>query len=195
MNAETKTCQNCKLEFIIEPEDFAFYEKIKVPPPTFCPRCRFQRRMIWRNENILYKRTCDITGKEIFSMFSPDAPVKVYDRDYWWSDKWDALEYGREYDFTKPFFEQLKDLIGAVPWPSRSFLENVRSEYCMNCSHLKDCYLLFDADFSEESLYGVGVMQIKNSFDNLSLNFSELCYECFFGARCFKVAFLVNWYK
>ena len=32
MNSETKTCQNCKQSFIIEPEDFEFYEKMKVPP-------------------------------------------------------------------------------------------------------------------------------------------------------------------
>lgn len=32
--SENKICQNCKTQFTIEPEDFKFYEKIKVPPPT-----------------------------------------------------------------------------------------------------------------------------------------------------------------
>jgi len=27
MNSETKTCQNCKNSFVIEPEDLLFYEK------------------------------------------------------------------------------------------------------------------------------------------------------------------------
>ncbi len=35
MESQTKNCQNCKKDFIIEPEDFNFYEKIKVPAPTF----------------------------------------------------------------------------------------------------------------------------------------------------------------
>ena len=39
MQSETKTCQNCKQDFIIESEDFNFYEKIKVPAPTLCPEC------------------------------------------------------------------------------------------------------------------------------------------------------------
>ena len=39
MKVETKICQNCKKDFIIEPEDFNFYEKIKVPLPTFCADC------------------------------------------------------------------------------------------------------------------------------------------------------------
>jgi hypothetical protein len=28
--SETKICQNCKKEFVIEQEDFNFYEKIKL---------------------------------------------------------------------------------------------------------------------------------------------------------------------
>jgi len=32
--SETRICQNCQQEFIVEPEDFLFYEKMKVPPPT-----------------------------------------------------------------------------------------------------------------------------------------------------------------
>ena len=37
MNSETKNCQNCHTNFVIVPDDFSFYEKIKVPTPTFCP--------------------------------------------------------------------------------------------------------------------------------------------------------------
>jgi len=62
-------CQNCKKDFIIEPEDFNFYKKIKVPPPTFCPECRLVRRMISTNERVLYKRKCDLTGERILSMY------------------------------------------------------------------------------------------------------------------------------
>lgn len=192
MNEEKRVCQNCKQEFRIESEDFLFYEKIKVPSPTWCPRCRFQRRMIWRNEKIFFKRKCDATGKEVFSMFPPSAPVKVYDRDYWWSDKWDALEYGREYDFRRPFFEQLKDLIQTVPWPSRSFLYNINSDYCMNCSGLKNCYFLFDADYSEDSSYGVAVKRSKTCFDNFLIDACELCYGCFFCTRCYKTFYSSN---
>jgi len=31
---ETRNCQNCKKDFIIELDDFGFYEKIKVPIPN-----------------------------------------------------------------------------------------------------------------------------------------------------------------
>src|SRR3989338_7740375 len=102
MKPETKTCQNCKASFVIDASDFQFYEKIKVPPPTFCPECRMVRRMAFRNERALYKRK-DAFGNDVISIYSPDKPFIVYDQNYWWSDKWDALDYGRDYDFSKSF--------------------------------------------------------------------------------------------
>jgi hypothetical protein len=42
-------------------------------------------------------------------MFHPEANVKVYDRDIWWSDKWDPLDYGVDYDFKNHFFNNLKN--------------------------------------------------------------------------------------
>ena len=65
--SQNVVCQNCKASFAIEPEDFNFYEKIKVPPPSFCPECRLVRRITWRNERSLYKRLCAKTGKEIIA--------------------------------------------------------------------------------------------------------------------------------
>jgi len=49
MGTETCSCANCKAQFVIEPEDFGFYEKIKVPPPTWCPECRMIRRFSFIN--------------------------------------------------------------------------------------------------------------------------------------------------
>ena len=47
MDSKKCQCQNCKKEFIIESEDFNFYEKMKVPAPTFCSDCRMMRRFVW----------------------------------------------------------------------------------------------------------------------------------------------------
>ena len=113
---EKRICQNCKKDFTVEEDDFSFYEKIKVPPPTFCPECRMIRRMTWRNERSLFKRKCDFTGEDIITMFHPDADVKVYGKDIWWGDKLDPKDYGQSYYFSKPFFEQYKDLLSKVPF-------------------------------------------------------------------------------
>jgi len=54
----------------------------------------------------LYHRDCDATGKKIISNFSPDKDYIIYEQPYWWSDKWDFRDYGKDFDFNKPFFEQ-----------------------------------------------------------------------------------------
>ncbi|MEK9166603.1 MAG: hypothetical protein AAB846_02615, partial [Patescibacteria group bacterium] len=74
---DTKNCQNCRKEFTIRPEDFAFYAKMNVPPPTFCPHCRYVRRLLNRNEWALYRRKCDATGEDIVSIYKPGAPFPV----------------------------------------------------------------------------------------------------------------------
>ena len=112
---KTTNCQNCKNDFNIEADDFLFYEKIKVPPPTFCPDCRLIRRMAWRNERSLYKRNCDLCGKSKILQFSADSKYKVYCRECWWSDEWDGVDVGREYDFSRSFFEQYRELLEEVP--------------------------------------------------------------------------------
>jgi len=83
--SKIKVCQNCKNNFPIEPDDFSFYEKMQVPPPTFCPECRLIRRMNNTNERVLYKRTCDLTGKNIISMFPHNTLFLVYGFDYWYA--------------------------------------------------------------------------------------------------------------
>src|SRR3989344_8567814 len=120
-NQEIKICVNCKKDFTLEAEDFSFYEKIKVPPPTWCPKCQFIRRMVFRNENKLYHRTNNSplsNDKKLISTYSEDKDAPVYDHNYWWGDGWDPYAYGREYDFSRPFFEQMKELIREVPQPN-----------------------------------------------------------------------------
>jgi hypothetical protein len=115
MKNETKQCQNCKNNFTIEPDDFSFYEKIKVPPPTFCSECRFVRRFIWRNEGSFYNYKCDLCNKNIITTNSSSNRFPIYCNNCWWGDKWDGIEYGRDYDFSKSFFQQFKELMEVVP--------------------------------------------------------------------------------
>jgi len=99
MQSETRNCQNCKNDFVIDSEDFNFYTKINVPPPTFCPSCRRQRRNAWRNNFSLYSRKCDLCSKNVISIYSPDSGIIVYCNKCWWSDKWDPKSYVMDYDF------------------------------------------------------------------------------------------------
>jgi hypothetical protein len=81
---ETKICKHCQSTFEVTDDDLAFYDKVSpifplgvnpvfsgegegsgvrkyaIPSPTFCPDCRQQRRLSFRNERKLYKRKCDL---------------------------------------------------------------------------------------------------------------------------------------
>ena len=82
--SETKSCQNCKKDFTIEPEDFKYYEKMKVPPPTWCPECRMTRRLSCTNSWTLFWRNCDKCGNRMLSMFHPAKKLTVYCQPCWW---------------------------------------------------------------------------------------------------------------
>lgn len=178
-NSETKTCQNCKNQFTIEPADFEFYEKIKVPAPTFCPECRTQRRMTFRNERSLYKRKCGASGhnEELLTMYSPDSNINIVDQKYWWSDEWDPMSYAKEYDFSKPFFEQYKELRNKFPLQALSNTNTVNSDFCNVNDKSKDCYLISASYDNENVIYGNRVTSNKDSSDLYVVQKSNLCYE------------------
>ncbi len=192
MNQETKTCQNCKSSFVVDRDDLDFYEKIQVPPPTFCPECRTIRRMTWRNERTLYKRACEKTGKQIISCFAPDSGIHVYDRDVWWSDEWDPLSFGREYDFSKSFFLQFRELLNEIPMPSVFNSRCVRSDYGNHNGELKDSYLVFATWGGENLLYSSQIMGAKDSSDLLVVSNSELCYEVIGSSKLYRVVYAEN---
>ncbi len=196
MDSETRQCQACKQAFQIDAEDFAFYEKAKVPPPTFCWKCRLARRLQWRNEKSLYKRACDLCKKNVISMYRPASPAggpgssfPVYCHDCWWSDNWDPTKYGRDYDFGVPFFEQFRRLQNTVPKPATYATGNVNSEYCNYTAHMKGGYLMFGSWFSENCGYGQTVLESKDCWDCLFLRSSELCLGSIDCGKCYQTHF------
>ncbi|HEY4525763.1 MAG TPA: hypothetical protein VJL32_01525 [Candidatus Paceibacterota bacterium] len=202
MNSETCQCRNCKQNFTIESEDFAFYEKIKVPSPTFCPDCRLQRRLSYKNERTLYKRQCDLCGNDSISIFPPDAVFPVYCPTCWYSDKWDRTIYGQEYDPNKNFFVQYKELVNRVPKCGLyiDLPRTVGDHYLNLTGPMKNCYLMFLAEDCEECMFSSSTFGCKNSLDcykNTSANNSyELfsCYNCYNCAWSMDMANCVNVY-
>ncbi|MFH0851175.1 MAG: hypothetical protein V1876_00295 [Candidatus Peregrinibacteria bacterium] len=198
-----RTCRNpwCKQPFEITEEDSAFYEKVSpvfngkkelIPPPTLCPECRQQRRLSFRNERKLYHRTCDMTGKPVLSIYTPDAPYKVYDRDAWWGDRWDALAYGREYDSSKTMGEQIKALYADVPHVALYNTNIENSSYTNYALNQRNCYLIFGAGDNEDCLYGKFVVYCKDCVDCLTVYSCELCYEGTASEQCYDCRFFVN---
>jgi hypothetical protein len=179
-------CKNCSATFQITDSDLQFYDrtspviaekKFPIPPPSHCPNCRQQRRLAWRNERHLYHRKCDLTGKSIITRYGPHTGIKVYDQHEWWSDKWDPIEYGRDFDFNRPFFEQYAELQKEIPHLSLSVWNSENSDYCNYIGHVKNSYLIFGSVYSEDCYFGSPYYS-QNCLDTLVVRECEGCYEC-----------------
>jgi len=172
-------CQNCKILIVIESEDFNFYEKIKVPPPTFCHDCKTMRRLSWRNEMSLFKRKCSAPGHDemIISIYPPEQDLVVYDLKYWWSDAWDPFSFGVEYDFSKTFFQQWIELYRRFPLQTLSNSKSTNSDYCNVADESRDSYMTSGSWKIERTFYSNRISEIKDSSDLYLAFRSELCYD------------------
>jgi len=160
--SENKICQNCKKDFTIEPEDFNFYEKIKVPPPTFCPECRLIRRMSWRNVRSLYKRPCGLCRKSLISMYSDKDTAPVYCTECYYGDSWDQFINAKEYDFSKTFFTQLNELLKINPrFYAYKFGNLINSEYINFAISDKNCHLSYSVIDCEDVSYSENIDNSK----------------------------------
>ncbi len=184
-------CQNCHKDFLIEAEDTAFYEKIKVPAPTWCPECRLVRRLSSHNIWNVYWRNCDKCNQRTLSMYHTDTKVAVYCAKCWWADDWDGTEFAMDYDPSRHFFDQLHELSRKTPWVATETIgpTMVNSEYCNGASYLRNCYLTFWADYCENIAHSSLIFQFKDSSDCLRASESELCYESIGITKCYRTFF------
>ena len=197
-----KECEQCKALFDVTDQDRKFYDKVSpvfvgkkylIPEPTLCPPCREQLRLTWKNERKLYKRSCDLCKKSIVSTFSTDKPYVVYCRECWWSDKWDPLEYGQEYDPNKSFFEQYSELLLKVP--KLAIFQNNNAENCeytTSTTRNRNCYLISSAGYNEDCYYGIFMPRNKNCVDNTHVMDSEHLYECVDCDKSYNLAYCQN---
>ncbi|MFA6257117.1 MAG: hypothetical protein WCT29_02965 [Candidatus Paceibacterota bacterium] len=181
-----KPCQSCKKEFGVRKEDLVFYEQIKVPPPNFCPDCRMMRRLAFRNERTLYKRPCDLCKQDGVSLYPAGTPFPVYCQKCWWGDGWDPTAYAMDWDKSRPFYDQFRELKNKIPRIGLLVIDCVNCDYTNNTGECKNCYLIFAAETNEDCMYGRLIQRCKNSMDCAFLYDSELCYECVDTRKSFK---------
>ncbi len=198
-----KHCSSCSTGFEVSDEDRVFYDyvspvlngkKFQIPEPDLCPPCRMQRRMSWRNERKNYRRKCGLCGKSIIAMYAPECPFPVYCPECWWSDRWDPVEYGADYDFSRPFFEQFIGFFNRVPHFSLAVLQTTmeNSDFCNHAGYLKNCYLIVNSDESEKCLYGKGMNRCFDCVDGFKIYDCQACYETLNSTNCSFSTYLID---
>lgn len=190
-------CEICWSDFPIYEKDLEFYEKISpvidwkkfhIPTPKKCPSCRLIEATCFLNDNVLYKRECDMTWKPMIWVYSEDKKMTVYSSEAWFSDKWEPMDYWMDYDYERWFFEQFAELFERVPKINYWSLNSENSDYSL-WINLKNCYILLIWGECENCCYCERVVNCKDCIDCWDTKNSSLCYECVWCNDCYKCFF------
>jgi hypothetical protein len=134
--------------------------------------------MLFRNERRLYQRSCDLCSKSFLSIYNVKTSFPVYCYNCWWSESWDALRYGQEYQSGRSFFEQFNELSRKVPHLGIVTGQCVNCDYANYTNYSKNSYLVFGCHAVEDSYYGWRMHDSVQCLDCLQIDKSEHCYEC-----------------
>lgn len=183
MEPQTKQCEKCSKNFIIEPDDFSFYEKLNLPSPVMCPFCRYKYLLAFWTFGRFRIAKSALSGKTIITVLPESVSFPIYDRTEFVSDAWDPLTYGKDYDPSQSFIEQLVELQSKVPHPHQTGIKNLNSDWTDDVWESKDAYLTRSAVNLESVIYGYRLVNCKNCVDvTFSFNM-ERSYDCL---NCFK---------
>lgn len=192
-----KPCIQCQTPFNVTDKDREFYHKFspvingkvyEISEPTKCPACREQARLAFRNERYYYQRKCDLCEKSMISVYDPAHVKNVYCHQCWWSDTWDARTYGREYDPSKPFFDQYRTLLEDTPKLAMMNDNGTGSENCeytYDAAYNKNCYLVLASWHAQDCMYSFQTNHTRDAIDCYVTDSSELMYNTLLCEKCY----------
>ncbi len=183
---QTLHCARTGKTYEVSDLELRLCTRFGVPPPELHPEERLRELMAFRNEWKLYKRTCDATGEAIVSAYRTDSPFKVYKNAIWWGDTWDGAEYGRDFDFSRPFFEQFAELQNVVPREGTSVFNSENCDYNSHIRNSRNCYLNSLAAKCEDTHYSYWVVNDHDLLDCAYTNNSTRCYDSTDLEACYE---------
>lgn len=186
MEEVRKICAHCKKEFFISEQELSLSEKNKLELSQTCFLCLLKQQFSFWMFGKFRKTKSDLSGENIITVL-PESRYPIYTLKEWYSDDWDAMSYGVDYDPTRSFFEQLKNLQDRVPRPHQNGANNTNCDYCDDVWNSKNCYLARSMEECEDLLYSYRNIKIKNSIDMAVCYSSERCFSCLNCINSYKL--------
>ena len=179
-------CEVSGQEFQISKFEKKQRKKLETPLPVQLPKYTFRNLgAFWTHFNI-YKRKSDYSGKEIVSVYNEDCPYPVWQREEWVKH---ANPPAANYNYQKPFFEQLWELFQQCPIPHNTGMMNENCEFTDDFWHSKNCYLCHSGYDNEDLSYCFRLLHCKDcQFSVFSFN-SQLCTDIINSKNCYNVCF------
>ncbi len=185
---KNRVCEHCKTSFEISEGEFSLYEKVGIELPVLCFFCRIKLHLSFWLFGKFRKGKSDLSGENLITVLPEKTRYPIYTLTEWHSDKWDAMDYGQNYDENRPFFEQLQELQEKVPHPHQNGIKNTNCDWSDDAWNSKNCYLSRSMEECEDLLYSYRNIQVKNSIDMYVCYNSEKCYsssECHHSYKLF----------
>ncbi|MDO8608908.1 MAG: hypothetical protein Q7R95_00005, partial [bacterium] len=165
MDNVTKQCVQCKKNFIITADEIALYNKLDMPQSKLCFDCLHQKHFAFWVWGKFRKGKSDLDGSSLITVMPEKSRFPLYTSKQWFSDEWDALTYGQEYDPDRSFFEQLKELQEKVPHPHQVGRNGINCDWCDDVWDSKNCYLSRSIANCEDSCFILRVVEAKDACD------------------------------
>lgn len=175
---KSRQCEHCKNEFTINDGELSLYEKVGIELPTICFFCRIKLHLSFWMFGKFRKGKSDLSGENLITVLPEKNRYPIYTLTEWHSDKWDAMDYGQDYDEKRSFFEQLQELQEKVPHPHQNGSKNTGCDWCDDVWNCKNSYLSRSMVDCEDLFYSYRNIGVKNSVD-MAISFNcEKSYAC-----------------
>lgn len=155
------------------------------PLPDIHPLEHLRMLFAMSSTTSLYQTKSAISGQSQISRFDPALPYKICTYDEFFSDAVDNTAFGRNYDFSRSFFEQWHELSQSVYLCPLNNNNAVNSPYANGAGNVKNCYLVSAAFNSEDCLYGTDISKCSSCVHCVKIQDSQECYMCADLQQCY----------
>lgn len=187
-----KTCNHCQKEFTITEEELGMYGKVGIEIPEICFKCRVGQQFAFWPFGKFRVGKSDYSGEQIITTYPENPRFPIYTNKEWHSDVWDGLSYGTDYDESRSFFDQIKELQEKVPRPHHAGVQNTNCDWCDDSWRSKDCYLSRSMEECEGLYYGYRNFRSKNSIDMTFCFDLENSYDCTYCFKSYNLKYSIN---
>lgn len=160
-----------------------------IPLPTIHPQENIRQMQSYVTLTALFNAKSSISGKELITRYNPQLGYRMCTYDEFWSDVVDNTKYGKEYDFSRPFFDQVNDLMHRVYMQPLVQINCEKSPYVDASSNLQNCYMCFGVGESQDCLYCLKSrypLRNRDCVDCIGIIDCELCYSCVNTENCYN---------
>lgn len=164
----------------------------RLPALLVHPLVQMRELYCFGNLLYLYRCTSALSGKPQISRYNPALGYRICTVDEFNNEEIDNTDFGRPYDFSRPFFEQWNELMHRAYLPPLNNTNVEGSDYVNGADNVKDCYLCFSVIHSQECMYCVSQYYGNNNLLCVGTMRCQYCYACVEIDSCYECQHCTN---